>query len=187
MSLTLTLTFPGSCASAIELYQEAFSAKVLSKTLFSESSAELLPSLNSAYKNLIYRAELEICDTVVVACDRVTSRAPLEFVPMCAEAEMEDEEAVKKAFSVLKKMGRVLNEPVISPDSACSAEVLDRYGVRWILTSSKKPELTFTPLTKYDSACVSEIVKVCTGKSELSASSFLPENGVDGILMRRLR
>lgn len=109
-------------------------AKTYCKAFGAEITAEYIDSAGTAYEH----CELSVNGENFLAISEASNPCDIEFVhKMKWETmtfnvfEMETEEAVQRAFDVLREGGVVIHEIQELPWSKCNATVIDKYGVCW--------------------------------------------------------
>lgn len=109
-------------------------AKTYCKAFGAEITAEYINSTGTAYEH----CELSVNGENFLALSEAGNPCDIEFVhKMKWETmtfnvfEMGTEEAVQRAFDVLREGGVVIHEIQELPWSKCNATVIDKYGVCW--------------------------------------------------------
>ncbi len=109
-------------------------AKTYCKAFGAEITAEYIDSAGTAYEH----CELSVNGENFLALSEASNPCDIEFVhKMKWETmtfnvfEMGTEEAVQRAFDVLREGGVVIHEIQELPWSKCNATVIDKYGVCW--------------------------------------------------------
>lgn len=109
-------------------------AKTYCKAFGAEITAEYIDSAGTAYEH----CELSVNGENFLALSEASNPCDIEFVhKMKWETmtfnvfEMGTEEAVSRAFDVLREGGVVIHEIQELPWSKCNATVIDKYGVCW--------------------------------------------------------
>lgn len=109
-------------------------AKTYCKAFGAEITAEYINSSGTAYEH----CELSVNGENFLALSEANNPCDIEFVhKMKWETmtfnvfEMGTEEAVQRAFDVLREGGVVIHEIQELPWSKCNATVIDKYGVCW--------------------------------------------------------
>ena len=109
-------------------------AKTYCKAFGAEITAEYIDSAGTAYEH----CELSVNGENFLALSEASNPCDIEFVhKMKWETmtfnvfEMVTEEAVQRAFDVLREGGVVIHEIQELPWSKCNATVIDKYGVCW--------------------------------------------------------
>ena len=109
-------------------------AKMYCKAFGAEITAEYIDSAGTAYEH----CELSVNGENFLALSEASNPCDIEFVhKMKWETmtfnvfEMGTEEAVQRAFDVLREGGVVIHEIQGLPWSKCNATVIDKYGVCW--------------------------------------------------------
>lgn len=108
--------------------------KTYCKAFGAEITAEYIDSAGTAYEH----CELSVNGENFLALSEASNPCDIEFVhKMKWETmtfnvfEMGTEEAVQRAFDVLREGGVVIHEIQELPWSKCNATVIDKYGVCW--------------------------------------------------------
>ena len=162
MSVTFCLNFQGSCAQAIELYKKAFDAIEVSRILYDEVPNELLPNFDPRLKGLVYECVLNIDGGEIKLSDRIMDRHSLAFNTMSALVRLKGKERVHNAFKLLKDGGWQVTGEHMTGERANSAEVIDRFGVRWLIETEEAPSLTVSPATSYETPYIEDIIIAST-------------------------
>ncbi len=109
-------------------------AKMYCKAFGAEITVEYIDSAGTAYEH----CELSVNGENFLALSEASNPCDIEFVhKMKWETmtfnvfEMGTEEAVQRAFDVLREGGVVIHEIQELPWSKCNATVIDKYGVCW--------------------------------------------------------
>ncbi len=109
-------------------------SKTYCKAFGAEITAEYIDSAGTAYEH----CELSVNGENFLALSEASNPCDIEFVhKMKWETmtfnvfEMGTEEAVQRAFDVLREGGVVIHEIQELPWSKCNATVIDKYGVCW--------------------------------------------------------
>lgn len=120
-----TQVYVKNSLEAAKTYCKAFGAKI---------TAEYIDSAGTAYEH----CELSVNGENFLALSEASNPCDIEFVhKMKWETmtfnvfEMGTEEAVQRAFDVLREGGVVIHEIQELPWSKCNATVIDKYGVCW--------------------------------------------------------
>ena len=130
------LTFQGTCAEAIELYEKAFNTKVLQVVRFSDIPANPEHPVPEGFKNQIVQATMKLGNDFIRLsdCPQELNAPESERISLAIEASVE---LVKHAFSVLAEDGRIsvaLDKTFYSP---CAGVVFDKFGVMWNFISQE--------------------------------------------------
>ena len=107
------------CAEAIELYKEAFDATLESIVLKENQS--------------VLHAELSVNGQIIALADAEGERVPGNTMQFCFRCGPGNEEAVQKAYEVLKEGSEIIFP--IGPRfySPCCVDLIDKFGVRWCI------------------------------------------------------
>jgi PhnB protein len=124
------LHFHGNCAEAHDLYQKAFDMTIDSVTYNREAPSDYFADepLTDETRNLILHSECTICGTRVNMGD---TGAEITGSSINLNVFLSSEDAVRKAFDVLKAGGKVDTElgPQFWSPMYCALQ--DRFGVHW--------------------------------------------------------
>jgi len=104
---------------AVELYQQAFNA-----------------TLKSNYKNddgTFLHAELDVCGHTIALSESDDEKVPGNTMQFCFHFEEGQDDAVKKAYEVLKEGSQVNHACGPCFYSSCMADFIDKFGVHWCL------------------------------------------------------
>jgi len=129
-----TLSFNGQCSQAIELYEKAFGAILVSKMLYSESDPADMDVIKEEEKDFIGYAEIAIGNTLIAMgddADVTASGNPNTSLMVLFSTEDE----LNAAYKIISE-GATIIFPMCS-QSYCTAYVvlIDKFGVRWDLMS----------------------------------------------------
>lgn len=120
MRINLQAYLKGSI-EAVELYQKAFGA-TLGYNVQNPDSTYMHAEIILNGQHIISISESE---------DWAISGKNMQF---CITFGSENEEALKKAYEILKEDGQILYPLGPCDWSQCMADVIDKFGVRWYLS-----------------------------------------------------
>jgi PhnB protein len=128
------LTFDRQCEQAIELYQEAFGAKVAMLMRYSDATPQDRPSNCDDEKdlNLIFHAQMTIGSQRILLCDNLFNDLPRGHSVYPVVMFKTDDE-VKSAYKVLAGGATIISPPNSTTFSSCCASLIDKFGVHWDL------------------------------------------------------
>lgn len=123
MKRLMLQTYVNGAAEAIELYKEAFGAKLL--------------EIHYTDDGKVFHSELEADGEILSVADRTdaggTDDITGNIMQFCLHFEVGREDYVEQIYKVLSREGDIrvpLGPCVFSP---CMADLVDRFGVRWCL------------------------------------------------------
>jgi len=132
MKIRPYLTFSGQCTEAIALYKRAFNTDTEQFMLFSDMPPDPNFQIPDEYKNRVLQATLTLGDDFIRMSDcgpgHTLNEPETERLSLAVEMSVD---AVKHAFEILAKEGRIgipLAETFYSP---CAGVVFDKFGVMW--------------------------------------------------------
>ena len=135
---TPCLSFQGQCNEAIELYREAFGAKVREKVLFSEASAADFQCKSEA-RDFVYYSEITIGNRRISLADDstgvVNEKPQGKSHQVSLLMEFESDDILHAAYKILSDGATILT-PMCST-TYCTAYVVveDKFGICWQLMS----------------------------------------------------
>ena len=136
MKIRPYLTYQGTCAEAVSLYEKAFSASVLQIMRFGDMPADPQNPMPEELKNQIVQVTLRIGDDFIRLsdCPGELNDPESERTSLAVEATVEE---VQHGFALLAEEGRIgipLAETFYSP---CAGVVFDKFGVMWNFIAQK--------------------------------------------------
>ena len=102
---------------AVELYQEAFSATLISDVRNAD--------------NTFLHAELDVCGQIIALSETDTEKIPGNTMQFCFHYGEGHEKAVEQAYQVLKDGSQILHPLGPCFYSPCMADLIDKFGVHW--------------------------------------------------------
>lgn len=134
MKIKPYLNFNGNCAEAIELYEKAFGVKA--KVMrYSDAPPSEGYQLAPGTENFVMHACLTNRNDYTVFLADMPPEMPCAFGNgMSVLMELDDEQAVKSAFDILKEGGKVTMELQQTFWSKCFGSLEDKFGVNWMLS-----------------------------------------------------
>lgn len=124
------LSFHGSCEEAVNAYINAFGGKILFLSRMDERNCD-----DKRLFGKIMHVEFLLGETTMAAGDAFGEETINGAVKLMIHTETE--EAALKSIEILKTGGKVLSELAPHPepdDGGMGCIVIDKYGVRWIIT-----------------------------------------------------
>ena len=135
--ITPNFSFAGRCEEAVRLYERAFDARVGCFMRYSEATwDEGYAQWTDEQKRMVYHAEIFIGNQRIMLADHLD----LGFAPglsLSLVVTMNTKEEVLRAFDVLAEGGKVICPPHSTPYSACTTNVIDRFGFRWCVMTEQ--------------------------------------------------
>lgn len=132
MRIIPNFNFNGQCSEAIQLYQRAFNAKVVSCITNKEATWEEKSHTLSDAENRIYHAEMEIRDQRVMMCDN----GDVPFQPTASlslTVIFDTKEDLLHAYEIMKQGGSIIYPVQSTSYCSCFVSFFDRFGFRWVL------------------------------------------------------
>ena len=137
MAVVPNFQFGGHCREAIELYKKAFGAEIICLLYYKDARIEdYNKPLTDEQKNLVYHAELIICNQRIMMADNID----IPFAPGTAlflTMTMDTKEDVMKAFNVMKEGCTIIVPPHSTTYSSCTVNFIDKYGFRWVIMTEQ--------------------------------------------------
>jgi len=161
----LYLMFNRNCSDALEVYTEAFNAQVKEKQTFKEviKSNPNFP-LAKEDEDLIIYSKIKIGNMQVICVDS-SERSLAGFNTYIFVKEEED--VVRKAWSILKQDGVIYTELDATTFAALHGSLRDKFGINWMFT---------VPKPKVVSAKTEQIkLKLPTSKSKSEQFNIVKE------------
>ena len=135
--ITPSFNFAGQCEEAISLYADAFGARLGSLMRYGEATwDEHYAQWTEAQKRMVYHAEVFIGDQRMMLADQLD----LAFEPglsLSLVVTLDTAQDVQRAFDLLSAGGSVIYPPHSTPYSACTTNVIDRFGFRWCVMTER--------------------------------------------------
>lgn len=118
----------GQATEAIELYQQAFGAKVVVVKRFSEA----MHQCPAALANNVMHAELDLGSAVIMLSDGSPEDQRAERTNVVVALGFDDEAAARKSFDALAEGGEVREPLARAPWGAIFGALTDRFGIPWM-------------------------------------------------------
>lgn len=124
------LIFNGNCVEAIKLYEKAFNTKANCFKYKDAPPSEHYP-IQPDTEELVMHGVLPIGKSAIYIADTTPDQptAPSNGSFPCVE--LDNAEAVKTAFEVLKEGGKIFCEAQETFWNKCYAELEDKFGLKW--------------------------------------------------------
>ncbi|MDO8654802.1 MAG: VOC family protein [Undibacterium sp.] len=136
MKIEPYLFFNGRCEEAINFYREAVGASVTLIMRFSESPEPQKMPLPAGWESKIMHAAFQIGGATIMASDGMTSEEA-KFSGFSLSIAAADPDAAKHLFTGLSNGGAVLMPLEKTFWSPCFGMLMDRFGVRWMVSVSE--------------------------------------------------
>ena len=133
MMIGYYLMFNNNCGEALDVYEKAFSAKVLHKQTYGDMPSSPDFPVAEEDKELVLNAQFEIAGTVLMASD-VGQLSADKGNNMYVTVTTEDKELVTKAWEMLKENGEVINNLQPAFFAELHGSLRDRFGINWMFT-----------------------------------------------------
>lgn len=123
MKRVMLQTYVRGAAAAIQLYQQAFGARLL--------------EIHHTPEGKVFHSELEVYGQILAVADREDADGidnnTGNIMQFCLHFAEGEEAAVEQAYKVLAPTGKVLVPLGPCGYSACMTDLIDCYGVRWCI------------------------------------------------------
>lgn len=136
MKIEPYLFFNGRCEEAINFYREAVGASVTLLMRFSESPEPQKMPLPEGWESKIMHAAFQIGGATIMASDGMTSEEA-KFSGFSLSIAAADPDAAKRLFTGFSNGGAVLMPLEKTFWSPCFGMLMDRFGVRWMVSVSE--------------------------------------------------
>ena len=137
MAVVPNFHFGGKCREAIELYKEAFGAKVECLLLYKDARSEDYDRpLTNEQKNFVYHAEILIGEQRIMMADDIE----MPFTPSTSlflTMTMDTKEDVIRSFNIMKDGCTIIYPPHSTTYSSCIVNFIDKYGFRWVIMTEQ--------------------------------------------------
>ena len=131
------MIFAGGCREAIHLYEKAFGGKINCLLSYREADDPAYnPLLTEAQKDYIYHAELLLGDMRIIMSDHVDidfTTCYTNFLTVMYDTK----EEVEQAYEVLREGSQTIYPIQETPYSTCRVVFVDKFGIRWGITTEK--------------------------------------------------
>lgn len=129
MVVTPNFHMNGNCKEAIQLYQKALDAKIVS--IFCNSDANPQDyQLKPDEKDFVYHAEIMIGNQRIMMTDDLSDFPP-KGNTLSLVITFDTSEEVKKVFDGFANACQVISPMKSTTYSSCFVSLIDKYGVRW--------------------------------------------------------
>lgn len=136
LQITPNLHFNGQCKQAIQLYKEAFDAKI--KVMLSEADDH---PQNGVTKNneedMVYHCEMFIGTQRFMLNDTSDESTNLLGHTMSLVVTFDCSSDVKQAFSILSDGCTIVHPMQSTSYSSCFVSLIDKFGMRWELMTEQ--------------------------------------------------
>jgi len=138
LKLTPGLGFQGQCSQAIELYQKAFGAELVTKLLYSDADPKDL-QYKEGEEDFIFYSELVIGNHLISLgddSDGVLDETTKDNVsPISLLVEFESVDELNAAYQVLSAGARIVTPMCSSTYCIGYVSLVDKFGIHWDLMS----------------------------------------------------
>ena len=124
------LYFAGTCAEALQTYRDAIGADIRSLVRFGD-----MPGAPSDAKDKVMHAELGIGDSTLFASDAQTAERPSGGYAISLQSG--DDAEAERLFAALSAGGKITAPLMTTPFASRFGMTTDKYGVPWIVTTSR--------------------------------------------------
>jgi len=138
MKIITQLCFDGEADAALELYCRAFGCSVRSLMHYRDAVAYGWEQPDEEKNNRVYHCEIVSGEQEIRLIDLAGEEQVRLTKQVTHHVQFDTEEEVRAAFTVLSEDGRVVRELEKPPFLVIIGEVIDRFGVRWVLMCDYK-------------------------------------------------
>jgi len=133
-----SLGFTGQCNQAIEMYKEAFNAKVKEKVLFADAGQYDFKCKDEE-KDYVFYSELIIGNQIFAladdSMDMLEGKQPAQSCQTSLLMHFESDDALHKAYSILSNGAKILAPIHGGAYFSAYAVLQDKFGICWELMS----------------------------------------------------
>lgn len=137
MIITPVINMTGKCEEAIHYYEMVFSTKADFILYYSDANPEdWKKTLSEAQKKYVYHAEMQICNQRFMFSDI----ADLEIIQgnnFFVVITFDRKEEVERVYNLLLPGSKVLVPAQRTTYSSCTANLIDKFGIRWGLMTEQ--------------------------------------------------
>ena len=119
MKRSLMQVYVKGSVEAVEMYQKAFNATLISKVRNTD--------------NTFLHAELDVSGQIISLSEADQENIPGNTMQFCFHYGEGNEEVVEQAYQVLKEGSQILHPIGPTFYSPCMADFIDKFGVHWCL------------------------------------------------------
>lgn len=136
LKTTPNFHFRCQCMQAIELYRQAFGAKVKELLCNSDANPQDYQVKDESHKDLVYHAEIYIGNQRMFLSDLLDDTIPAGNT-LSLVVTFETTADVMKAYEIIKD-GAILITPMTNTTySSCFVSLIDKFGMRWELMTEQ--------------------------------------------------
>jgi len=135
------LSFQGQCASAMDLYEKAFQAKVTYKTTYAQANKKDFKLTDEAQKDWIYHAQMKIGRQTIMLCDgddttpRNGTQQRASEVCLCVLFDTPEE--VQATYEIMREGAEIIEPMSTATYSKQFVFIEDKFGIRWWLMTAE--------------------------------------------------
>lgn len=129
------LLFDRNCAEAIETYQKALNAELVTLRKYSDLPPDPAFPVAESDRNLVLHAQLRLENTELLCADSLERNARGDN--MYVSVTTRDAALVQKAWDILRQGGKVYHDVAPSFFASLHGSLQDRYGVNWMFSALK--------------------------------------------------
>jgi len=133
MKASSYLIFNGNCMEAIALYEKAFSTKAIGVCQYKDAPPSEDFPITPETAELVMHSILPIGKETIYLCDTTPDQPSTFSNGSFACVELDNAEAVKATFEILKEGGKVFCEAQETFWNKYYAELEDKFGLKWTL------------------------------------------------------
>lgn len=137
MVITPNFNFDGQCGEALNLYIQAFNARVGCLLHYSDARPEDLDRvLTEEQKKYVYHSEIFIGDQRIMMADNIEIPF-MTSMALSLVVTFDTKEEVLHAYNVLKDGSKTIYPVHSTTYSSCEVVFVDKFGVRWNLMTEQ--------------------------------------------------
>lgn len=132
------LHFNGDCEEAFEFYRAVFGGEFAEKTRFKDAPAGVFGEISEAYAQKIMHVALPVAGGILMGSDIPPGGEEESFSGYSVSLPPESREELDEIYAALSAEGRKLMPPEDAFWGDYFGMVVDKFGVRWILSCETK-------------------------------------------------
>jgi len=130
------LMFKGNCNQAIELYKEAFGAKLLYKQTYGEAKNMVNFPIYPEMEELVMHSTIEIDGRTIMCGDSPDTNISGSNMNISVESDTTDK--IQKAWDILKQEAQNINMELNQTFFAkLHGSLKDKFGINWTFTAEQ--------------------------------------------------
>ena len=144
--------FNGNCVEAINLYEKAFNTKA-SYCQYKDTPPNEHYPVHPGTEEFVMHGILPIGKSTIYLADTTPDKPVIFGGGSFACVELDNAQAVKAAFEVLKEGGKVFCEAQETFWNKCYAELEDKFGLKWSIMIEEECTCTDECASGYNPNC----------------------------------